>query len=226
MISGGDGIQIGLDSQGSGPLLVFTHGWVNDRTVWNPLIQNLSTDHMAVSWDLRGHGESGTPPPGSYSREHALSDLRAVLNAVGRPAVLVGHSLGGYLSLAHALDCPEDIAGLVLIAAGPGFRNAEAREEWNDAVRTSAEKLDQGPGVEEISMHVDSEVIDHLTDISASTLVILGERDKRFAAAASLFSRDLNVHESVVIPDQGHMVHLKASDQCADAIRSFVASLS
>ena len=31
MISGGDGIQIGLDSQGSGPLLVFTHGWVNDQ---------------------------------------------------------------------------------------------------------------------------------------------------------------------------------------------------
>jgi len=139
---------------------------------------------------------------------------------------LVGHSLGGYLSLAHALDCPEDIAGLVLIAAGPGFRNAEAREEWNDAVRASAEKLDQAPGVEEISMHVDSEVIDHLTDISASTLVILGERDKRFAAASSLFSRDLNVHESVVIPDQGHMVHLKAPDECADAIRSFVASLS
>lgn len=226
MISGADGIQIGFDSQGSGPLLVFTHGWVNDRTVWNPLIQNLSTDHMAVSWDLRGHGESDTPPPGSYSREHALSDLRAVLDAVGRPAVLVGHSLGGYLSLAHALDCPEDIAGLVLIAAGPGFRNAEAREEWNDAVRASAEKLDQAPGVEEISMHVDSEVIDHLTDIPASTLVILGERDKRFAAASSLFSRDLNVHESAVIPDQGHMVHLKAPDQCADAIRSFVASLS
>ena len=226
MISGADGIQIGFDSQGSGPLLVFTHGWVNDRTVWNPLIQNLSADHMAVSWDLRGHGESDTPPPGSYSREHALSDLRAVLDAVGRPAVLVGHSLGGYLSLAHALDCPEDIAGLVLIAAGPGFRNAEAREEWNDAVRSSAEKLDQAPGVEEISMHVDSEVIDHLTDIPASTLVILGERDKRFAAASSLFSRDLNVHESVVIPDQGHMVHLKAPDECADAIRSFVASLS
>ncbi len=226
MISGADDIQIGFDSQGSGPLLVFTHGWVNDRTVWNPLIQNLSADHMAVSWDLRGHGESDTPPPGSYSREHALSDLRAVLDAVGRPAILVGHSLGGYLSLAHALDCPEDIAGLVLIAAGPGFRNAEAREEWNDAVRASAEKLDQAPGVEEISMHVDSEVIDHLTDISASTLVILGERDKRFAAASSLFSRDLNVHESVVIPDQGHMVHLKAPDRCADAIRSFVASLS
>jgi len=226
MISGADGIQIGFDSQGSGPLLVFTHGWVNDRTVWNPLIQNLSADHMAVSWDLRGHGASDTPPPGSYSREHALSDLRAVLDAVGRPAILVGHSLGGYLSLAHALHCPEDIAGLVLIAAGPGFRNAEAREEWNDAVRASAEKLDQAPGVEEISMHVDSEVIDHLTDISASTLVILGERDKRFAAASSLFSRDLNVHESIVIPDQGHMVHLKAPDECADAIRSFVASLS
>ena len=225
MITSSDGVQIGFELQGSGPLLVLTHGWVNDRSVWDPLIKNLSKDHTVVSWDLRGHGESDSPPPGSYSRQHALSDLRAVLNASDRPAVLVGHSLGGYLSLAHALDYPEDVSGLVLIAAGPGFRNAEAREEWNDAVRSSAEKLDQSPGVEEISMHVDSEVIDNLTDISASTLVILGERDKRFAAAASLFSRDLNVYESVVVPDQGHMVHLKAADQCADAIRSFVSSL-
>ena len=40
--------------------------------------------------------------------------------------MLVGHSLGGYLSLAHTLDHPDDVAALVLIATGPGFRRAAA----------------------------------------------------------------------------------------------------
>jgi pimeloyl-ACP methyl ester carboxylesterase len=139
--------------------------------------------------------------------------------------VLVGHSLGGYLSLAHTLDHPDDVAGLVLVATGPGFRKAEAREEWNASVRAAAGKMDQAAGVEEISLHVDSHVIDPLADIACPVLVLLGERDRRFAASAALFERDLDVRATVVVPDQGHMVHLKAAAECATAIREFTAGL-
>ena len=226
MITSSDGVRISVNTEGHGPVLVFIHGWVNDQTVWAPLAENLMDDHEVTTWDLRGHGKSDSPPAGQYSRQHALADLSAVLDTLGCPVVLVGHSLGGYLALAHALAHPEDVAGLVLVAAGPGFRKPEAREEWNQAVLASAEKLDQAPGVEEISMHTDAMVIDRLAEITAPTLVLLGERDKRFAAAASLFARDLNVQASVVVPDQGHMVHLKAPEECAVAIRSFVAGLA
>ena len=226
MIDGAEGVCLALDHRGSGTRLVFTHGWANDRSVWSALSNDLAWDHRVTTWDLRGHGGSDVPGAGCYSRSHALADLGAVIADAERPAVLIGHSLGGYLSLAYAIDHPADVAGLVLIAAGPGFRKAEARKQWNASVRDSAARMDMAPGVEELSMHVDSTVIDRLTEITAPTLVLLGERDKRFAAAAGLFGRDLNVRATVVVPDQGHMVHLKAADRCAAAIRSFVAGIS
>jgi len=224
-MGGHDEIQIATTCRGSGPSLVFTHGWANDRSVWNPIADSLADDHAVTTWDLRGHGESDTPPPGNYSRQHALGDLATVLDDTERPTVLVGHSLGGYLSLAYALEHPDDVSGLVLVASGPGFRKIEARNEWNEAVLASMKKLDLPPGVEELSMHVDSMVIDRLAEIKAPVLIVLGERDKRFAAAAGLFQRDLDVRGTVMIPEQGHMVHVKAAHACAGAIRSFVASL-
>ena len=148
-----------------------------------------------------------------------------MLDEAGRPAVLVGHSLGGYFSLAHTLDHPDDVVALVLIATGPGFRNPEAREEWNASVTAAVGKMGLAPGAEELSLHVDSHVIDHLAEITCPVLVLLGERDRRFAASAGLFERDLDVRATLVVPDQGHMVHVKAAAECATAIREFTAGL-
>lgn len=229
-----DGVTLAVTTAGptGGPTppVVATTGWANDRSVWAPMVADLAADHHVTTWDLRGHGASDAPPPGHYTRDHALGDLSAVCDhardgAPTGPVVLMGHSFGGFLSLAQAIARPDDVAALVLVAAGPGFRKAEAREQWNESVRAAAAKMDQPPGVEEISMHHDSFVLDHLTEIGCPVLVLLGERDKRFAASASLFERDLDVRASVVVPDQGHMVHLKAAEACAGEVRRFLAGV-
>ncbi len=230
MLAGADGVAIATETRGpdgpDGPPIIATTGWANDRSVWTPMVDDLSVDHAVTTWDLRGHGASAAAPPGEYTRAHALGDLAAVLDLAGRPAVLMGHSLGGFLSLAHAVNHPEDVAGLVLVATGPGFRKVEAREQWNESVRAAAAGMDLPPGVEEISMHHDAHVIDHLAEVQAPVLVLLGERDVRFAASAALFQRDLDVHESVVVADMGHMVHVKAPAECAAAVRRFMAGLA
>jgi pimeloyl-ACP methyl ester carboxylesterase len=224
-------IHLGITDTGEGPTVVFTHGWVDDRTVWDGVIAQL-TDASAgatahcVSWDLRGHGDSDAPPPGNYTREHALADMERIVTAAGTPCVLAGHSLGGYLSLAYALLHPDQVAGLILVAAGPGFRKDEAREQWNASVDASAAKLELPEGSEVISKHVDSWVIDHLGDITAPTLVIVGEHDKRFAASAAVFEKTLDVRSSVVVPDAGHSVHRKAPEPVAAAIRPFLTGLT
>ena len=229
MLVGAGGTALASETRGpdgpTGHPVVATTGWANDRHVWSSMVDDLAANHAVTTWDLRGHGDSETPAPGDYTRAHALGDLTAVLDHAGRPAVLMGHSLGGYLSLAHAVNHPDEVAGLVLVATGPGFRKAEAREQWNASVRASMEKLDLPAGADELSMHTDAHVIDHLADIEVPVLVLLGEHDARFAASASLFERDLNVRETVVVPDTGHMVHVKAPTECAAAVRRFLAGL-
>ena len=229
MLVGAGGTALASETRGpdgpTGHPVVATTGWANDRHVWSSMVDDLAVNHAVTTWDLRGHGDSETPAPGEYTRAHALGDLTAVLDHAGRPAVLMGHSLGGYLSLAHAVNHPDEVAGLVLVATGPGFRKAEAREQWNASVRASMEKLDLPAGADELSMHTDAHVIDHLADIEVPVLVLLGEHDARFAASASLFERDLNVRETVVVPDTGHMVHVKAPTECAAAVRRFLAGL-
>jgi len=229
MLVGAGGTALASETRGpdgpTGHPVVATTGWANDRHVWSSMVDHLAANHAVTTWDLRGHGDSETPAPGEYTRAHALGDLTAVLDHAGRPAVLMGHSLGGYLSLAHAVNHPDEVAGLVLVATGPGFRKAEAREQWNASVRASMEKLDLPAGADELSMHTDAHVIDHLADIEVPVLVLLGEHDARFAASASLFERDLNVRETVVVPDTGHMLHVKAPTECAAAVRRFLAGL-
>lgn len=212
--------------QGSGsPSIVFTHGWLDTGGAWDDVVAGLGEDVRSLTWDLRGHGRSEAPAPGNYTRDDALGDLERVVGQAGAPVVLAGHSLGGYLSLAHALNHPDEVAALVLVAAGPGFRKDDAREQWNEAVDKAAAKADVPEGSADISKHVDAWVIDHLADIKCPTLVIVGEHDKRFAASAAVFEKYLDVRSSIVVPDGGHSVHRKAGADVAAAINAFLADL-
>jgi pimeloyl-ACP methyl ester carboxylesterase len=211
---------------GASDTIVFTHGWIDDRTAWDGVLADLADDAHSVSWDLRGHGESEVPPPGHYTRDDALADMQRIVEAAGTPVILAGHSLGGYLSLAYALLHPDQVRGLVLVAAGPGFRNAEAREQWNENVDVSAAKLEVPAGSEFISKHVDSWVIDSLSEITAPAIVLVGEYDKRFQASAAVFEKNLDVRLNKVIEGAGHGVHKKKPAEIAAAIRSFLSELN
>src|SRR6185295_14251112 len=99
-------VGLHIEARGSGPAVVFTHGFGRTGDTWAPLVDALASDHHLVTWDMRGHGRSPAPE-GLYTREDALADLGAVIDAAmaesGEPALLVGHSLGGYFSLAYTL---------------------------------------------------------------------------------------------------------------------------
>lgn len=205
---------------GHGEPILFLHGWLNDQTIWAGVIAELADSHRCVAVDLRGHGASAAGLPGEYGRSYVLDDLRRVLDDADLgSATVVGHSLGGYLGLAMAIEDPGRVTGLGLVAAGPGFRNPETREQWNDSVRATAGKSDLPEGQEEISMHVDAMVIDRLTEITVPVAVVVGERDKRFLASAAVFGKRLDVRGETVVPEAGHMVHLKKPAETAQGLR-------
>ena len=212
--------QLNVIDRGDGPVMLFIHGWLNDASVWSGVIDQLASDHRCLAVDLRGHGASEAAGAGNYGRDLVLDDLRRLLDARNiDAAVLVGHSLGGYLALALAIEDPGRVAGLGLVAAGPGFRNPASREEWNASVATTAEGRDIPEGQEVISMHVDSMVMDRLAEIDAPACVIVGERDRRFISSADIFDKHLDVRSRVIVPDMGHMVHVKAPVAVATALR-------
>lgn len=216
-----DSVELRVVDRGQGPAILFVHGWLNDATVWNGIIDELDADFRCIAVDLRGHGQSAAAGAGNYGRGLVLDDLRRVLDERGiEQAIVVGHSLGGYLALALAIEDPARVSGLGLVAAGPGFRNPETREQWNDSVRATAADRQIPEGMEAISMHVDAMVMDRLGEVAAPTCVVVGARDKRFLASADVFEKYLEVKERHIIEDMGHMVHVKAPADVAGALRS------
>lgn len=212
--------------EGEGTPVVFTHGFLNSGSVWAKAAAALGPSARSLYWDLRGHGDSEPAPAGQYGRDYALADLRRMIDVVGRPAILVGHSLGGYLSLAYAILNPGEVAGLVMVAGGPGFRSMASLETWNQSIDAMAATRPELPeGMEEISKHVDSMVMDRLSEITVPVAVVVGEKDKQFVASAAVFEKYLNVCHQVIVPDMGHMVHAKCPDEVANAVRAVIAHL-
>ena len=220
-----DNFFLDIHDSGFGSTIVFTHGWTDNRNAWDGVITNLDDQARCIAWSIRGHGESFAPPPGQYTRDHTLSDLKAITDMSEEKVILAGHSLGGYLSLAHCLLHPEDVEALILVGAGPGFRKKESIDQWNSSVTESAKKLDLPEGSEATALHTDAWVIDSLSEIKVPTLVVVGEHDKRFRVSMSVFEKYLNVKSSVVIEDAGHSVHRKKPLEVAVVIKNFLAEI-
>src|SRR5215218_7147120 len=112
-----DGVAIHYEVHGAPterPALLLTHGYAASTLMWAPNLATLAADRQVVAWDLRGHGRSASPDdPAAYSEDAALADMAAVLAAADiERVVLVGMSLGGYLSLAYLARRPEQVVGL------------------------------------------------------------------------------------------------------------------
>src|SRR5258708_37025985 len=90
------------------------------------------------------------------------------------PAVLIGHSLGGYLSLCVAVQYPQLVKALVLIATGPGFRDETAREQWNRYALSMDTGADAHPAARQLGVNSDANVINGLGSIQVPVLVVVG----------------------------------------------------
>lgn len=100
---------------GSGVPLLLLHGIGAVAATWTPVAEALSAEYRVVVPDLAGHGLSA-PQSGAITFATALAGLEAVLRAESaEPAILVGHSFGGWLACVLTLDHPELVRRLVLV---------------------------------------------------------------------------------------------------------------
>ena len=106
---------------GAGPLLVLLHGAGDQAGTWHRVAPVLKEHFQLLIPDLAGHGE-GEPLSGALSLGTLLVALEQVLDAnewQGRPVVIVGNSLGAWMSMLYAEKHPERVKRVILIDGGP-----------------------------------------------------------------------------------------------------------
>ncbi|MCK4871574.1 MAG: alpha/beta hydrolase [Phycisphaerales bacterium] len=109
-----DGLEIAYDAQGGGdPTIVFIHGWCCDRTHWAAQMAALDEAHRVVALDLGGQGESGIDRDVWTTADLARDVVAVVEHLDLNRVVLVGHSMGGPVSLQAAAMMPDRVIGVI-----------------------------------------------------------------------------------------------------------------
>jgi len=243
-----DGVSLYYEVHGEGPALLLTHGFSATSQMWKGQIDALSPHFTVITWDMRGHGQSDYPADQSqYSEEATVADMAALLDKVGaRSAVIGGLSLGGYMSLAFHRAHPERTRALLIIDTGPGYRNDQARQGWNDNALRRAEKY-EADGLGDLSRasaevraashrdatglaraargmltQRDARVIESLPEIRVPAIVIVGENDKPFLAASDYMAAKIPGAKKAVIPGAGHAANIDNPEAFNEALVGFL----
>ena len=94
------------DSGGKGPVVILSHGFLMDHSMFDHQVEALKASYRVVTWDERGFG--GTPATGEFTYWDSANDVLGLMDHLGiQSAVIGGMSQGGFLSLRVALTAPE-----------------------------------------------------------------------------------------------------------------------
>ena len=120
--------------KGKGSSLIFLHGFLENKTMWEDYQKELSTKYRVISIDLLGHGQTGC-----LGYIHTMEDMAdavyAVLTALKlRKVTLIGHSMGGYVALAFSELYPDFVRKNILIAASSRADSLEKKENRDRAI--------------------------------------------------------------------------------------------
>lgn len=145
------------DNADSGaPILVFLHGYLGSRYVFDPLIDALTSRYNIVAIDLLGHGESdGSRAPHRYNAHEQAQDLYRILSKLKEKGsgrlYLYGYSMGGRLAIKLAVTYPEILDRLILESAGTGIssesekrKRALTEQKWGDNIVADFQQFIEG----------------------------------------------------------------------------------
>jgi 3-oxoadipate enol-lactonase len=233
------------DTGGDGTPLVLMHpGW-GDSAIWDPVIGRLASRYRVIRYDTRGYGRSPAPAV-PYT---TIGDLTAVLDhlKVGR-AALVAHSGSGGPAIGLALDQPDRVGALILIAPGvedypwpaddPYFAEFGAAFEAGDrgalvalGLRTwAAASADPAARAQIASavtaffrqgdlMRPEPPIYPRLGEVRAPSVLAVGDLEYPIVReCAERIAGSIPGCTLVVVPGADHLLPLRAPDALADII--------
>jgi pimeloyl-ACP methyl ester carboxylesterase len=234
------------------PPIVFVHGAMMGRSVWSPQVTALADRYRCISVDLPGHGTQRGAP---FNLDEAAAGVAAAIDqAAGGRAVLVGLSLGGYVSMTVAARHPDKVRGLVIAGStrepvglsrlgfqlyGWGLRLAP-----EPAVRTVALawfRRRYGPGVamaitagghfakggsQAVRHLIGGRFRDKLKAYGGPILVINGSMDLVFRIGAGRFLAGVPGVTNVMIPRAGHLSNVDRPEAFTGLLERFIETLA
>jgi pimeloyl-ACP methyl ester carboxylesterase len=172
--------------------LIGIHGVGMDGASMDGILDGLET------FDLPGHGVRGEKLD-QYAPKNGMEALSSFVGS--SRCVLVGHSLGGYLSLRFAILHKPSVRGVCCIAAGPGFKNPDAMQKWN---KQYSEKPEHA-----LAHHEDALVMERLAELNdIPVLIVCGSEDQPFLKASEVMKSKIPNAEVRVVNGAGHMIVL------------------
>ncbi|MBI3162863.1 MAG: alpha/beta fold hydrolase [Chloroflexi bacterium] len=219
--------------------IVFIHGFGGQAMQWEYQLHKFALKNRVIALDLRGHGLSDKPSSG-YDMPRILLDLETALDKlnVSTPMVLVGHSFGGAIVTEFAINHPQKVERLILIATAgefklnPMFKLGLNLPTWSlRVVEPFTKKWLSGPphALKPFYLTNLSQWVgwDKFAKLTVPALVIRGHRDSVFEKP--LFEK---VAVSIVGAEEedigvsGHMVMLERREAVNRAIGRFLGGES
>lgn len=161
------------------PSLILVHGGLDHARNWDWVARDLREDYHVYALDLRGHGNSAWATGAPYSIAEHVLDLSALLDIIDDfPVYLVGHSLGGVITLLYSGIYPDRVRKAISIeGVGPPRSHrihgpaSERMRSWIESIRDierrtprSYESLDTAVArMKEANPHLSDDVAKHLT---------------------------------------------------------------
>ncbi|RMG60053.1 MAG: alpha/beta hydrolase [Deltaproteobacteria bacterium] len=230
--------------------VVLIHGAGGSSFFFTPLWASMRNEVRLIIPDLPGHGESTGASPGSI--EEYAGWLRDFLKEVEVSSfILGGHSMGGAIALAAALEKVKGLEGLILISTGARLKVHPKifqgiREDFSGFCETCARMMvsEKAPPelVEEIAGELKKcapavmerdfaccdafDVRSRLSEIDLPTLVVAGDEDVMTPLSYGEYLAQQIPHASLrIVKGAGHCPVFESPDVVTEAVRDFIRSL-
>lgn len=252
-----DGLDISYHVLGAGPCnLLFMHGWAGSGAYFDETLKYLdSTGLRAITFDLRGHGDSDKPESG-YSDERFARDAFAVADEIGaEEIVVIGFSMSGRFAQYLSIVAPDRVRGQVLVTGCPAspipFPD-DTRRDWVaragnaellkqvtamyttkpvagtvlDRISEEAAKARQVALDETLRICIHESFVEKLAAPDLPTLIIGGIHDPIFSPDALRYAVAAPFPRArIALLDSNHEVPIEQPREFAALIQAFVAGL-